>query len=59
MVLILIVTIPTIVCLLFACADIIRDEVSWETRLLLVFGFVGVIVAGAMIGHDFALWSLT
>jgi len=59
MVLILIVTIPTIVCLLFACADIIRDEVSLQTRLLLIFGFVGVIVAGAMIGHDFALWSLT
>lgn len=59
MIAILIVTIPTIVCLLFAAADIIGNEANAETWLLLFFGYIGVAVAAALIGHDLALWSLS
>lgn len=59
MISILIVVIPTIVCLLFAISDIVNKKITMETWLLLFFGFVGAAVAGILIGHDFALWSLS
>lgn len=48
----------SVYCLFLAGMDMYRGEIDTETWLCIVFGYVGVIVSGMFIGHDFALWSL-